>query len=98
MSDTDKHSGRAIIEDGAIVIRIPLEYLDTIVEGAWAASGIDVRYRITDRSVFAQELTHSLNAEEEDGTTLIHRTFDAAINDAIEQGAQGIEEHEDQDA
>ena len=79
------------------LMRIPLEYLDTIVEGAWAASGIDVRYRITDRSVFAQELTHSLNAEKGRATP-IHRTFDAAINDAIEQGAQGIEEHEDQDA
>jgi hypothetical protein len=27
---------------------------------------------------------------------MIHKMFDAAINEALEQGAEGTEEHEDQ--
>lgn len=31
-----------------------------------------------------------LHREAEDGTTLVHRMFDAAIRGAVEQGAEGI--------
>jgi hypothetical protein len=38
-----------------------------------------------------------LNQESEDGSTRIHRMFDGAIEEAINQGAFGIEEHERQE-
>lgn len=93
-----ENSAKAIIAGGAIVIRVPIENLPTIVEGAWAAGGMDVRYIVTDPAVFAKELTYALDREEEDGTTPIHRMFDACIDDAINQGAEGIDEHPEQEA
>ncbi len=90
-----KHSGQAIIEDGNIVIRVALSALPMVVEGAWASGALDTRFKITNTKEFAGDLVHELNNEAEDGTTPIHQLFDAAIN---EQGARGIEEHEDQDA
>lgn len=91
-------SAVAQIEDGSIIIRVSLENLPGIVEGGWAAGYRDTRWKLTDTEAFARDLVHELNREEEDGTTPIHRLFDKAIDDAVDQGADGIEEHEDQDA
>lgn len=95
---SENRAGEAVIEDGAIVIRVPLDYLPTIVEGAWAAMGISTRLKITDVDAFAKELVGELNREGEDGTTPIHTMFDRCIEEAAEQGAEGVVEHEDQDA
>ena len=84
--------GRAILEGGAIVIRVSLEALPMVLEGAWAMGKFDTRYKITDAGEFAKELTHALNSEGEDGTTSIHRLFDQAILDCLESGAFGIDE------
>ena len=97
MAITLENSGRAIIEDGSLVIRVALEALPMIVEGSWAAGGIDTRYKVTDAAAFAADLVRELNDESEDVTTLIHRMFDKAIDNAIGQGAFGIEEHEKQE-
>ena len=93
---TQENGGQAIIEDGAIVIRVSLDALPMVLEGAWAMNKFDTRYKITDVSEFAKELTRALNHEDEQGTTAIHELFDQAILDAIEQGAFGIDEHENQ--
>lgn len=98
MAITLENSGRAIIEDGSLVIRVALEALPMIMEWSWAAGGIDTRYKITDAAAFAADLVHELNDEDEEGTTRIHRMFDKAIDNAINQGAEGIEEHEQQEA
>lgn len=95
---TLENSGRAIIEDGSIVIRIAIDALPMIVEGSWASGGMGTRYKVTDAAAFAADLVRELNDESEDGTTRIHRMFDKAIINAIEQGAEGIEEHEKQEA
>jgi len=92
-----KHSGEAVIEGGAIVIRVDISALPMVVEGAWAAGGMDLRLKVTDAKAFAKDLVRALNDEAEDGTTAIHKMFDAAIWEASEQGAEGIEEHEDQE-
>lgn len=97
LSTPNNESARAIIERDSIVIRVPIENLPVIVDGAWAAGGMDVRYRITDAPAFAEDLVCSLNAEQEDGTTAIHEMFDSRIEHAIDQGAQGVEEHPDQE-
>lgn len=91
-------SGRAVIEDGFLVIRVAIDALPMIVEGSWAAGGMDTRYKVTDPVAFVADLAHELNDESEDGTTRIHRMFDKAIENAIGQGAFGIEEHEIQEA
>lgn len=91
-------SGRAVIEDGAIVIRVPIANLPAVVEGSWAAGGMDVRFKVTEPDAFAKALVVELNEEDEGGTTRIHKMFDRAIEEAINQGAEGIEEHEEQEA
>lgn len=93
-----KHSGQAIIEDGSIVIRVALSALPMVVEGSWASGALDTRFKITNVEEFAADLAMELNREAEDGATMIHQLFDKGINEALEQGARGIEEHENQDA
>jgi hypothetical protein len=93
----DRHSAQAMIVGGNIVIQIPIKNLPMIVEGGWLCSVYDTRLKVTDAAVFAKELVRELNAEDEDGTTRIHKMFDAAIDEAANQGAQGIAEHEDQE-
>lgn len=98
MSDQEEDGARAVIEDGHIVIRVAVDALPAIVEGAWAAGGLAARLKVTDAAALAREIAHELNREDEDGTTLIHKMFDAAIDEAANQGAEGIAEHEEQDA
>jgi hypothetical protein len=95
LASTDR-SGQAVIEAGAIVIRVPVANLPAIVEGAWAAGGMETRYAVTDAENFAKDLVRELNREDEIGTTPIHRLFDRSIEEAIGQGAFGIEEQGDQ--
>lgn len=85
------HSAQAIIEGDAIVIRVPIAYLSTIVEGGWAAGGYDTHFKVMDAPVFAKELCSALNDEDEEGTTPIHRLFDKCIVAASESGAEGID-------
>lgn len=94
MKDT---SATAIIEDAAIVIRVPISYLHQIVQGGYDCGAIDCKTKITNEAEFAKELCRELNREDEEGTTPVHRLFDAAINEALEQGAEGIEVIEDED-
>lgn len=85
---------QAVIRDGVLSIRVPLTHLPVIIEGAWACCALNTRYKITNVAEFAADLTRELNREEEDGSTPIHRMFDKCIEEAINQGAFGIEEHE----
>ncbi len=96
MADIE-NSGRAVIEDGSLVIRVALSALPMVVEGSWAAGGLATRYKITNLDEFAADLVNELNSEAEDGTTRVHKLFDGAIEEAINQGAFGIEEHETQE-
>lgn len=94
----DMNNGRAVIEGDAMLIRLPIDYLPQVVEGAWALNAMPVRMQITDAGAFAKELVRVLNREDEQGTTMIHRMMDSAIVEALEQGAEGIEEHPQQSA
>lgn len=91
-SDDSDDSATAVIEKDAIVIRLPLKNLDVALRVGCSMSGIDPPYRVTDSVVFAKEVVRELNSEDEEGTTAIHRMFDAAFIEAIEQGAEGVEE------
>ena len=74
-----ENSGRAVIEDGHIVMRVAIAALPTVLEGAWAAGYYPSRWKVTDEAKLADGIVCELNAESEDGTTRIHAMFDAAI-------------------
>ena len=84
-----------VIRDGLIIISIEVAALPLIVSGSCAAAGLDGFWKVTDSEAFSREVVRALNDEEEDGTTRVHRLFDAAFNEAINQGAEGIEEVDD---
>jgi hypothetical protein len=48
-------------------------------------------------SAFAKEIVRSINDESENGSTRFHLMFDEAMEHAIDQGAEGIEEHPEQE-
>jgi len=87
----------AKIEGDQIVIRIDISNLPVIVSGAWALSALPP-LKVTDAPEFAKELCRQLNDEDEEGTTPIHRLIDKGVNEAVEQGAFGIEEISDDEA
>ncbi len=82
----------AVLRDGQIVISIEVAALPLIVSGSCAADGLDGLWKVTDAAAFAKDVVQALNAEEDDGTTRVHRMFDGAFSEAIDQGAEGIEE------
>lgn len=95
----DRDNGdRAVIENGAVVIRFPIDAMQSALEGAWAMNKLEQRYRITNEVEFVKEFVNSLNSEDEQGTTLVHQMADKAFLDCIEQGAFGIDLHEEQKA
>lgn len=86
---------QAVIQDGLIVISIEIDALPIIMSGSIASGDgamADYLYKVTDAEVFADDLRHALNHESEVGTTLIHKMFDQAMANAIDQGAEGVEE------
>lgn len=86
---------QAIIEGDSIIIRIPIAAIPVAFE-AWPGAPRDAEgrdlYKVTDAYVFAKGIVHYLNAESEDGTTRIHLMLDSAMNEALEQGEEGVEE------
>lgn len=96
MSDND-NSAKAIIEDGDIVIRVPLANLQFVLDGGFACAVYDRRYKITNIDGAAKDICNALNDEDEEGTTPVHKLLDAAINATMNQGSEWFEEHEDQE-
>jgi hypothetical protein len=92
-----RDAAKAVIEDGAIVIRVPIANLQAIMDGGFACAAYDKRYQVTNPEGFAVEIAHELNNEDEEGSTPIHKLFDAAINEALNQGAQYADEHPQQE-
>lgn len=92
---TESTGAKAVIEDGKIVISVDIDALPIIMSGSIAAGDGPMGgylYKVTDAPVFAEEVVRYLNDENEIGTTLVHRMFDQAMADAIDQGAEGVEE------
>lgn len=85
----------AVIEGNNIVIRVPVSTLPIAFEH-WPDAPRDAEgdplYRVTDAATFAKGVARYLNDESEDGTTRIHRMLDDAMNEALEQGEEGVEE------
>jgi len=47
--------------------------------------------KVSDSAKFAREVVRALTKEEEDGTTPVILLLDAAIKEAVEQGAEGLD-------
>ena len=97
MAGKPEDSAKAVIEDGAIVTHVPLENLQAVMDGGFACNAYDRRYTVTDTAGFGKEIADELDREDEEGTTPIHRLFDAAINAAVNSGAQHVEEYPEQE-
>lgn len=80
----------AAIEGDEIVIRVPIDALPTACQVAWDDRYGDHDLRVVDARAFAEEFVRELNAEEEDGTTLVHLMLDQAAVNAAENGAEGL--------
>jgi hypothetical protein len=53
------------------------------------------RVSIANVKKFAKAVFQELKEEQEDGTTLVHEMFDSAIQNALEDGAEGVDFGED---
>lgn len=86
----------AKIIDGEIVIRLSLDTMAFAAERFPSLEEYDEKTDrilapvVTDREAFAKELVRLLNAESEDGSTLVTNMFDAGFLAAAEDGARGI--------
>lgn len=77
------------IEDGQLKISIGIALLAFAVQGSdqWPEE-----YLVSDLREFAQSMVRRLRSEEEDGTTPVHRMLDAAADQVLEQGDDGVDE------
>lgn len=86
-------SAEAFIRRNEIIIRLPIDIMAAAYSGGVDLGYIEPGWKVTDPAAFAREVVHELNRENPDnGTTPIHRLFDAVMQEAIEQGADGVEE------
>jgi hypothetical protein len=86
---------RCKAEDGMLDMRVGVKVLAFAVENCpdlWDAESDKGRFKVTDPATFAKEVERVLNHESEDGSTRLTRMLDAAVLEAIEQGAEGVEE------
>ena len=74
------------IKDGQLVISIGINTL------AFATGVYITDFKIINNEGFAKDILNELDAEEEDGSTMVHRMFDTAANNAIENGSEAVEE------
>jgi hypothetical protein len=85
------------IVDGRLIVSIGVETLAFAAENGPALEdyneleGEFIGIRVEDPNLFAADvLRYGLDAEAEDGTTRVHEMLDAAMCEAVEQGAEGI--------
>jgi hypothetical protein len=88
----DEAGGDARIENGWIVIRVAIATLPGAWKSAVELGFVEPGWKIIDANVFAHDVVLALNEGDDDGTTPVHRLFDAACEEAIAQGSQGVTE------
>lgn len=72
---------------GDITIKIPRGYLRHMVA---SHNNLPEGSRVTHTKTFSDEVLRQLRSEEEDGSTPLHLMLDEVIEEAIEQGADGV--------
>ena len=78
------------IEDGSIVLRLPLGTIACAVEGADSYQ-VECPLRVTDPVKFAPYVVRALQREDHDGARPTDTLFDKAFWDAAEDAAEGVE-------
>lgn len=58
---------------------------------AWGNHGLTA-FKVTDPEAFAEGILRELRREDEAGATRVHKMLDAAAQEAVNQGSEGIEE------
>lgn len=51
----------------------------------------DLSFTVSDIDVFSRDVAKEINAEDEDGSTLLTRMLDDAIRKAVENGSEGVD-------
>jgi len=82
------------IEDGQLKISIGIALLAFAVQ---SQDNWPEEFAVTDLSEFARSMSRRLQREEEDGTTPVHRMLDAAADEVLEQGDDGVDEGDVED-
>lgn len=72
---------------GDITIKIPRSYLRHAVV---THEDLPEGSRVTNTKVFSDAVLTEMQREQEDGTHAVHLMLDEVINEAIEQGAEGV--------
>jgi hypothetical protein len=86
---SNAHWAEAHIDDGVIVIRVPVSVLPDALR--WDPRVDHSGVTVTDADGFARDVVREMNREEEDGSTAVHLLFDRAMAEAIEQGSAHVE-------
>lgn len=82
-----------ITKTGVLLIRVGIGTIKFATETnpqMTAEDGETPVVTVSDAKVFAHEVCRAMNEESEDGSTLLSRMLDAAVMDAVDNGAQGI--------
>lgn len=82
------HPLRCVLADNVVSITLDSETLKIATEHHPALS--DLQIMIEDVTAFAKDVVMAMNAEREDGSTLVTDMLDAAIEQAVEQGSVGM--------
>lgn len=79
----------ASIEDGHIIVRIPVNELSGAAFQGLDAVGCEDGDQM-DYDQLAKDIVQQLNTEGEDGTTPVHVMLDTAVIEASERGAEAF--------
>ncbi len=83
------------IEKDAIVIRAHAQCVAFATENHptfWDAENDKNTLKVEDEKLWLKGVLYQLQCEEEDGSTLVHHMLDKAIENAVDQGEEGLEE------
>lgn len=78
-----------VIEDGQLKISIGVDILQHACEIGRAYGNGDIE--ITDQNEFLKGFVLELEREDVDGGTLLHRAFDSAVSEMLENGERGVD-------
>ena len=92
-----------VSRDGVLRIEIGVESLAFAAVHGPLADRLDPelddkRFRVTDAKGFALDVKHELLDEAEDGSNLVHRMLDAAIEQAVNQGSEHFVDTQEMEA
>jgi len=89
---------QCVVADGALIILVSADVVKYATEHHEAFYDHDhdvYRFKVADPQVWLQSVAKRLTAEFEGGSTPLSRLFDQAIETAVDQGDEGLEDEDD---